>query len=61
MTRKHFEHLAKIVRWWTGQIESGIPVTPTVIAYDLAMFCKEYNPGFDYKRFMAACQPKKEA
>ena len=59
MTKKHFDNLAKIVKHWTKQIESGVCVTPGVIAYDLAMFCKSHNPGFDERRFMLACQPTK--
>lgn len=60
MTRQHFEGLAKLVQHWIRQIESGVPVGPTVIAYDLAIFCKSYNPGFDHERFILACQPTKE-
>ena len=60
MTRKHFIHLAKIIQHWSRTIEQGIPVTPTVIAYDLAMFCQSHNPGFDHERFMRACQTEKE-
>lgn len=56
MTRKHFRHLAGMVKWWGSQ---DTPLSIHSIADDLAAFCQSQNPGFDRERFLEACGLKK--
>lgn len=54
MTRKDFNELARIVRFYMED-DKADRETVERMALQLAEFCKERNPRFDRQRFYDAC------
>lgn len=57
MSQKHFEALAKAVRE-SAELGSLTQYQVECIACKIGSVCLDFNPRFDYQRFLLACGVK---